>query len=170
MRINSCGSCDLKTMIWRPLWLAYLFFIFVIYHTIGCSGACLKPEVLSMTKKSQSDKWNNIRTPILSFFSKNNSIWIILRTDDKCDYVCYIKNTEAWWLICCGRKRSDTQNEVFSFNSIDNIDYYSGNYKYHYHYTFLIEKTIFVYLFFLNLKSGVNIMDMLKRLIFQKNI
>ena len=39
--------------------------------------------------------------------------------DDKCDYACYLKNTEAWWLIYCGRKRSDTQNEVFSFNSMD---------------------------------------------------
>ena len=32
---------------------------------------------------------------------------------------CYLKNTEAWCLIYSGRKRSDTQNEVFSFNSID---------------------------------------------------
>ena len=35
------------------------------------------------------------------------------------DYAWYLYDTEAWGIIYCGKKRSDTQNEVFSFNSID---------------------------------------------------
>lgn len=50
-----------------------------------------------------------------------------------------------------------------------NINYYSGKLQMSL-YVFNRKKTIFVYLFFLNLKSGDNIMDMLKRLIFQKYI
>ena len=95
------------------IWGCLLLYQNCVKHT------CKLLTLNDVRLKNPSDDVNNIRTPLFSFFSQSNPNEIIISEGDRCDYLWYIWDTDVKWLIHPGRKRSDTQNEIFSFKCKD---------------------------------------------------